>query len=195
MIEYLAGQMVVKKPTHVVVEVGGVAFHVEIPLSTFEQLPASGRVKVFTYLKVSEDAMKLYGFATENERNVFLHLTDSVARLGPSKSLSILSNVSISRLVRCIEEGDVDTLRRIRGIGEKLAQRLVVELKGKLPRDAMDRTPGRIDMGSGSQEVLQALQSLGYQRPECEEALKKVSKTAGKDAKVEEIIRACLGVL
>lgn len=195
MIEYLAGQMVVKKPTHVVVDVGGVAFHVGIPLSTYERLPASGRVKIFTYLKVSDDGMRLYGFATEQERDVFLHLTDSVARLGPAKALSILSNVSISRLVRCIEDEDVETLKRIRGIGEKLAQRLVVELKGKLPLEAMGGTSGRGDLGTDAREILQALQSLGYQRQECEEAMKKISKTVGQDAKVEDVIRACLEAL
>src|SRR5258705_2356146 len=108
MYDHLRGRLVSRKPTHLVIEAGGVGYRIDIPLSTYEAIPISGEVTVYTWLKVGEDALRLYGFATERERDLFQRLVDSVNGLGPARAVAILSNVSVAQLQRAIEEGDVD---------------------------------------------------------------------------------------
>lgn len=186
--EYLKGTLAVRKPSYAVVDVGGVGYRVEIPLSTYEKLPREGSVKLFTYLRVSEDAHRLYGFATERERELFLKLVDGVQQLGPAKAVAILSSAGPDELVRAIEEGDVAFLRNIKGVGEKIANRLIVELRGKLPEAA--------GKGSGSAsltvDAVGALVALGYDRRQAEEAVRRGRKDLAADAPVEEIIRRSL---
>jgi holliday junction DNA helicase RuvA len=186
--EYLNGRLAVRKPSYAVVDVGGVGYRVEIPLSTYEKLPREGAVKLFTYLKVSEDAHKLYGFATEREREIFLKLVDSVQQLGPSKAVAILSSAGPEELVRAIEEGDVGYLKNIKGIGDKIANRLIVELRGKLPEAA--------GKGSGDASLTKdgvgALIALGYDRRQAEDAVRRAQKELGPDAPVEDVIKRSL---
>src|SRR5689334_7061012 len=132
MYDHLRGRIAVRKPTHLVIDVAGVGYRVDIPLSTYEAMPTSGEAMVYTYLKVAEDALRLYGFATERERDLFRRLVDGVSGLGPARAVAILSNISVTELQRAIEEGDAGALKRVRGIGDKLASRLIVELKGRL---------------------------------------------------------------
>src|SRR6185436_21068186 len=134
--DFLNGRLAARKPGYAVVDVGGVGYRVEIPLSTYERLPREGSVRLFTYLKVSDDDLRLYGFSTEHEREIFLRLVDGVQQLGPAKAIGILSSVAPEQLARAIDEEDVAFLRNIKGIGEKIANRLIVELKGKLPSAA-----------------------------------------------------------
>src|SRR3989304_7334359 len=193
MYDYLEGKLVIRKPTYVVLDVNGVGYNITIPISTYEKLRDSGAVKLFTYLKVSEDEMKLYGFISDRERQVFLQLVNSVNRLGPSKAIAILSNVSIDELVKAVEEGDTNFLQRIKGIGNKIAQRLVIELKGKLPY-----LPS-VDVGGVGgraldkmRDAVQALVSLGYERSEADEAVRRAQKECGNDGTLEDIIKKSL---
>ena len=188
MYDYLSGRLAVKKPTYVVIDVNGVGYRVEIPLSTYEKLPREGNVKLLTWLRVSDDDLKLFGFATEQERELFLRLVESVQQLGPSKAIAILSSVSPVELSRAIEEADVVFLRNIKGIGEKIAHRLIVELKGKLPSEA-----GKDDGGpSKSKDATGALVSLGYDRRQAEEAVRRAVKDLKGEATVEDIIKRSL---
>src|SRR5882762_6085442 len=114
MYDHLRGRLASRKPTHLVIEAGGVGYRVDIPLSTYAAIPASGEVTVFTYLKVSEDAMRLYGFATERERELFRRLVEGVTGLGPARAVAILSNIGVADLQRAIEEGDAEALKRVR---------------------------------------------------------------------------------
>jgi Holliday junction DNA helicase RuvA len=186
--EYLSGTLAIRKPSYAVVDVNGVGYRVEIPLSTYEKLPREGKVRLFTFLRVTEDAHRLYGFATEREREIFLKLVDGVQQLGPSKALAILSSAGPEELVRAIEQGDVAFLKNIKGIGEKIANRLVVELRGKLPETA-GKGAGETSL---SRDATGALMALGYDRRQAEEAVRRAQKDLGPDVPVEDIIKRSL---
>ncbi|HVR85723.1 MAG TPA: Holliday junction branch migration protein RuvA, partial [Planctomycetota bacterium] len=157
-------------------------------LSTYEKLPREGVIKLFTFLRVSDDDLRLYGFLTEREREIFLKLIDGVQQLGPAKAISILSSVSPEALSRAIESEDVAFLKNIRGIGEKIAHRLIVELKGKLPSAA-----GKDDGDSStSKDAVGALVTLGYDRRQAEEAVRRALKDVKGGASVEEVIKRSL---
>lgn len=188
MYDYLSGRIAVRKPTYAVIDAGGVGYRVEIPLSTYEKLPRDGQAKLFTYLKVTDDDLRLYGFATEREREIFLRLIEGVQQLGPSKAVAILSSVSAEDLSRAIEEGDVAFLRNIKGVGEKIANRLVVELKGKLPAAA-----GKGEAAASlTKDAVTALQALGYDRRQAEEAVRRAQRDLGGEAAVEDVIKRSL---
>jgi Holliday junction DNA helicase RuvA len=189
MYDYVSGPLVVRKPSYVVVDAGGVGYRLEIPLSTYEKLPREGAVKLFTYLRVSEDDLRLFGFATEREREIFLRLIDGVSQLGPSKAVAILSSASAEDLVRAIEGGDVSFFKGIRGIGERIANRLVVELRGKLPAEA---GKGGAD-SSITKDAVAFLVKLGYDRRPAEEAVGRARKELGSAAAVEDLIKRSLG--
>jgi Holliday junction DNA helicase RuvA len=186
--DYVSGRLAMRKPAFAVIDAGGVGYRVEIPLSTYEKLPREGPVKLYTYLRVSEDAHRLYGFATEREREIFLKLVDGVQQLGPSKALAILSSTNPEDLVRAIEAGDVAFLKNIKGIGEKIANRLIVELRGKLPESA---GKGAED-SSLTRDGVGALVALGYDRRQAEEAVRRAQKDLGPEALVEEVIKRSL---
>ncbi|MBI2899413.1 MAG: Holliday junction branch migration protein RuvA [Planctomycetes bacterium] len=189
MYEYLSGTLAARTPSHVCIDVNGVGYRVEIPLSTYEKLPRSGAVKLHTWLKVSDDALRLYGFATERERDFFVRLVESVGQLGPAKALALLSSTGIDDLTRAIEEGDVATLRRVKGIGEKLASRLVVDLKGKLPADLAGKAAAGTSL---SKDAVTALQGLGYDRSEAEEAVRKALRDLPAEPPLEDVIKRSL---
>ena len=188
MYDFLSGRIAVRKTDYAVLDVNGVGYRIEIPLSTFEKLPREGVVKLFTFLRVSDDDLRLYGFLTEREREIFLKLVDGVQALGPAKAISILSSVSPEALSRAIEEEDVAFLKSIKGIGEKIAHRLIIELKGKLPSSA-----GK-DGGdpSTSKDAVGALVALGYDRRQAEEAVRRALKDVKGEASVEEVIKRSL---
>lgn len=188
MYDYLSGRIAVRKPTYAVIDAGGVGYRVEIPLSTYEKLPREGSAKLYTYLKVTDDDLRLFGFATEREREIFLRLVEGVQQLGPSKAVAILSSVSAEELSRAIEEGDVAFLKNIKGVGEKIANRLVVELKGKLPAAA-----GKGEAAASlTKDAVTALQALGYDRRQAEEAVRRAQRDLGGEAPVEDVIKRSL---
>ena len=188
MFDFLSGRLAVRKPSYAVVDVGGVGYRVEIPLSTFEKLPKEGAVKLYTYLRVSDDDLRLYGFATEGEREIFLKLVESVQQLGPAKAVAILSSVTPEDLRRAIEAGDVGFLKNIRGSGEKIANRLVVELRGKLPEAAGKGA----ETSSLTKDAVGALVHLGYDRRQAEEAVRRAQKDLGREAAIEDVIKRSL---
>lgn len=188
MYDFLSGRLAVRKPGYAVIDAGGVGYKVEITLSTFERLPRDGTVKLYTYLKVADDDLRLYGFLTEREREVFLKLVEGIQQLGPAKAIAILSTVSPEELMKAIDQGDVAFLRRIKGVGEKIANRLIVELKGKLPAEAGMGADG----SSMNEEAVRAMMSLGYDRKPAEEAVRRSVKDLGPKATVEDVIRRSL---
>jgi Holliday junction DNA helicase RuvA len=189
--DFLSGTLAVRKPDHVVIDVGGAGYRVSIPFSTYKKLPRSGAVKVFTYLKVAEDDLRLFGFATEEERQVFLRLVESVPKLGPSKAIAILSSMEVGDLMRAVEEGDADAIRRVPGVGPKIANRLVVELKGRLPEALTSAGEGAVE-ASIVKDAVQALVSLGFDRTTAETTVRKARKGFDGEATVEDLLRKCL---
>ena len=196
MLSHLAGHLVAKNPTYVILELGGVGFRVQIPVSTYELLGDAGlNTKLLTYLHVKEDALELYGFATEEERKLFETLI-SVSGIGPKSALGMLSGMSVDGFRSAVAHNDVDALVGLRGVGLKTAQRLIVELKDKLGGDGAE--VDWVGMGMDSkqsevmEEVVRALMALGYLRREAVEAVRKARKDGPADVSVEQLLRAAL---
>jgi holliday junction DNA helicase RuvA len=173
MIGRLSGTLVEKNPPQILLDVQGVAYEVDVPMSTFYNLPATGeRVALFTHLVVREDAHLLYGFATENERRAFRQLL-KISGIGARTALSVLSGLSVAELAQAVTLQESGRLTRIPGIGKKTAERLLLELKDKLGAD-MTSAVGVNRPPPPSSDVLHALLALGYSDKEAVAAIKQL---------------------
>ena len=187
-----------KQPVLAVIDVNGIGYSINIPISTFERLPAvDSPVEILTHLNVREDEMSLYGFITEEELEMFRHLI-GVSGIGPKVALGILSGAGIPQLKNSVKEGDVDRLTTIKGIGKKTAQRLIVELREKFGGAEDDDQWLRADgedpqVEENMMSAVSALETLGYSRKQAVSAVKRSVKSLGRDAEPEEIIRDALG--
>ncbi|HEY7740689.1 MAG TPA: Holliday junction branch migration protein RuvA [Steroidobacteraceae bacterium] len=191
MIGRLRGRLVRKMPPALIVDVGGVGYELEAPMSTFYRLPETGSdVELHTHLVVREDAHLLYGFATEEERRLFRDLL-RVTGIGPKIGLALLSGIDVDTFLACVEAQDVDALTRIPGIGRKTAERLLVEMRDRIR--ALGELPAggkRLDGAAGAQaQAHAALVALGYRPVEATRLLRSVD---GEDAGTEELIRRAL---
>jgi Holliday junction DNA helicase RuvA len=185
----ITGQLIEKRPPTVVVDVHGVAYEVDVPMSTFFVLPATGStVALHTHLVVREDAHLLFGFGTEEERQVFRQLL-KISGVGARTALSVLSGLSVSELYRAVSAHDGARLTRIPGIGKKTAERLLLELRDRLVGGVEPALPG--SAGSIRGDVLNALSALGYSDKEASAALAKVPP----DIPVPDAIRQALKLL
>ncbi len=195
MIGRLRGTLLEKRPPQLLLDVAGVGYEVEAPMSTFYQLPAVGNeVTLHTHLVVREDAHLLFGFANERERALFRNLI-KVNGVGAKMALAILSGMNAESFARCVQEGDTGSLTRLPGIGKKTAERLIVEMRDRLEAWQADgalpvvmATP----IGSARDEVndaLSALVALGYKPPEASRMVNAID-AEGKNS--EQIIRAAL---
>lgn len=196
MIASLTGTLKTKKPTEVLLEVNGVGFSVTIPFSTFEKLgEVETRVTLLTHLHVREDAMQLFGFATEGERFCF-KLLISINGIGPKIAQGILSGIAVADLKRHIAKENIPALTAIPGVGRKTAERLVIELRDKIGKvDVEGREVLPIQEGEDAlrQEALLALTSLGYNRPVAEKALRQVFNEAkGEKLSLQNLIKRAL---
>ena len=186
-----------KTPTAALVQVGGLTLRLQISVSCFETLPAVGKdVHLLAYLHVREDALQLFGFTDETERGLFENLI-SVSGIGPRLATGILSGATATRLREAIEAGDLEFLVGLPGVGKKLAQRLVVELREKYAPGALTRVPvssgapGALTAGMGG-DAAAALISLGFTRPQAQSAVQEALAELGSDATVESVIRRAL---
>lgn len=194
MIASLTGTLRSKSPTEILVDVNGVGYSVSIPLSTYSRLgEINSSVSLLTYLHVREDAMLLFGFATESERNLF-RLLISITGIGPKTAQGILSGISVAELHQHISAGNVNALTAIPGIGRKTAERLVVELRDKIGRT--DQSPETATGDKSAQvrnEALLALTSLGYNRVSAEKAIRMaLNDGSGAQVSLEELIKKAL---
>jgi holliday junction DNA helicase RuvA len=194
MIAHLRGRLMFKQPQQAIIEACGVGYDVVISVSTFAALPAEGAdVALHIHTHVREDALALYGFLDRGEKRLFERLI-TVSGVGPKLAVTILSGLSAERLVAAIRGQDHGTLIMIPGVGKKLAERLVVELKDKL--EDMAAAPVQREAGPWSEDVLSALVNLGYQRPVAQKA---ISSAVAKDKKIaenfEELFRAALAAM
>lgn len=189
MIGSLHGVITRKTPPQLEIEVGGVGYEIEAPMSTFYTLPGVGeRVRLLTHLVVREDAHILYGFGTNDERALFRSLV-KVTGVGPRIALAILSGVSASAFARCVIEQDTATLTRIPGVGRKTAERLIVEMRDRIDGAAV-ATGGLVAPATGAEgEAFSALVALGYKPAEATRML----KSAGGGTTEERIRRALQG--
>lgn len=191
MIGHLRGRLVRKAPPALIVDVNGVGYELEAPMSTFYRLPEIGKdVELHTHLVVREDAQLLYGFATEDERRLFRDLL-RVTGIGPKIGLALLSGIDVDTFMRCVEGQDVAALTRIPGIGRKTAERLLIEMRDRIR--ALGQLPSsspRFDATAGARaEAYAALVALGYRPVEVNRLLQGVEQ---EGAGTEELIRRAL---
>ena len=196
MIAYLEGKLIEKNPTLLILEVNGVGYAVNIPVSTYGSLVETGQmVKILTYQHVREDELKLYGFSTKPEKELF-ELLIAVNGVGPRMALSILSCISVQEFQRSVLQEDLDVLTAISGVGKKKAQRLIVELKEKLSKvDLGERKDLREEeaiLTPAVDEAALALMSLGYTKVDARRALDKVTEETKEALSVEELIKRVL---
>ncbi|MCX7814521.1 MAG: Holliday junction branch migration protein RuvA [Tepidimonas ignava] len=191
MIGQLSGTLLHKQPPMIVVDCHGVGYEVEVPMSTFCNLPATGQpVVLLTHLVVREDAHILYGFASAPERSAFRELI-KVGGVGPRTALAVLSGLSVAELAQAVAQQQAARLTRIPGIGKKTAERLLLELRGKLAPDLADAGATAAPVGDAHTDIQQALLALGYSEREAAAALKALPADVG----VSEGIKLALKVL
>jgi holliday junction DNA helicase RuvA len=192
MIAHLRGRLLSKQPQQVIVEAAGVGYDVAISVSTYTSLPAEGaEVALHIHTQVREDILALYGFLDRNDKRIFERLI-TVSGVGPKLAITIQSGLPTDRLVAALRAQDHATLTRIPGVGKKLSERLVVELKDKLEDMAM-AAPAVAAAGPAAEDVLSALVNLGYQRPSAQKAIEAaVAKDKGVGEHFDALFRAAL---
>ncbi len=188
MIYNLKGTVELKKESYVVIDVNGIGYKVSMPEATLQDIELNKQVKVFTYMRVSEDEINLYGFLTNEELAMF-ELLISVGGIGSKSALKILSNITPSKFALAVVSNDVGSLKKLPGIGAKTAQRIILELKDKMKteeaiEDDVDTKDFVIE--GNEKDALEALQVLGYQRRDIESVFDKIDT---KGLSVEEIIK------
>ena len=195
MIGFLRGKIINKQPPRLLLDVGGVGYEVDAPMSTFYGLPDVGEdVQLYTHLSVTENSHTLYGFATSAEQHMFRQLI-KVSGIGSRSGLTILSGISVSDFIYCVQNEDTATLVRLPGIGKKTADRLIIEMRDRLdnlivPAKAGETVSVERKASSPKQEATDALVALGYKLPEVTRLLKTISDD--KELGTEDIIRLAL---
>ena len=189
MIGRLTGRLAARNPPQVLLDVGGVGYEVDVPMSTFFNLPALGEpVVLLTHLVVREDAHLLYGFLTEGERGTFRELV-RISGVGPRTALAILSGLSVAELAAAVGRQDGARLVKVPGIGKKTAERLLLELKGKLgPELALPA--GAVALSDAQADIAQALQALGYNEREAQAAIKALPADVGVADGIKQALKA-----
>ena len=189
MIGRITGVLLEKNPPQILVEAGGVGYEVEVPMSTFYTLPTSGeRVTLFTHLVVREDAHLLYGFGTEAERRAFRQLL-KISGVGARTSLAVLSGMSVAELVEAVAAQDSGRLVKVPGIGKKTAERLLLELKGKLGAEALSGVSVNRPRAVAS-DVTHALLALGYSDKEAHLAVKHLPEGLSVSEGIRQALRS-----
>ena len=195
MIHHLRGRLVEKTPTYAVIECAGVGYQVHISLHTFEQLGQEESVLLHTHLVVREDAQLLYGFAHPEERELFLMLL-GVSGVGANTARMILSSMDPNSARNAIQQGDVNAMKSVKGIGAKTAQRIIIDLQDKV--GALGNADGgslNLVNASGNNsrhDALIALTTLGFDRNRCEKTLDQIVKECAADVSVEDLIKHAL---
>jgi Holliday junction DNA helicase RuvA len=191
MYAYIDGKLVFKSPAYVVIDAGGVGYHINISLNTFSALGDAERCKLYTWLHVKEDAHTLYGFADEGERRLFLHLI-SISGIGPNTGRMMLSSITPLEIQTAIVNGNVSLIQRIKGIGPKSAQRIILELQDKLRKEGPD-TLSKVSLNKTvKDEALSALVMLGFARNVAEKALENEMNKNNGELSVEQLIKFAL---
>ncbi len=199
MIARLSGKLIIKRPPLLLIDVGGVGYEVEAPMSTFFELPEPGEtVSILTHLTIRDDAHILFGFATEDERLLFRSLI-KVSGVGPKMALTILSGISAPDFTLYVQSRDATALTRLPGIGKKTAERLVVEMQDRLSEvkgmaTAVGGQSGGVQKTSPAHDAVSALIALGYKRADADKMVKAVAnEEMGSEELIREALKAQLG--
>jgi holliday junction DNA helicase RuvA len=196
MIGHLRGQLLVKKPNVVILDVHGVGYEIHIPLTSFYELPSEGsEVALKIHTHVREDALTLFGFHSQREKDFFLKLI-SISGIGPKLAISILSGAQVEELAQAIADGNLARLTAVPGVGRKTAERLVLELKSQiapfLVSGPVESARDVAKLSALEEDILSALVNLGYPRNSAEKALSAVLRSAECERTFEEILRSTL---
>ena len=195
MIAFLQGNFVQVTPAKLIIDVGGVGYEVNISLHTYESVSKKDKGLLHTYLHITENSQVLFGFYELQEKELFLQLI-SVSGVGAGTARMMLSGMLPEEIIRAIVQGDARQLEQIKGIGKKSAERLVLELKDKLSKIAMNNNPlggfAAVNKSTPHQDAVQALMSLGIQKAIAEKAVEKTVKSEGADLSVEALIKMAL---
>lgn len=194
MIAFLKGRLVHKDPTHVIIDVGGVGYHVNISLATFGDVKEQEAITLFTHLAIREDAHVLFGFSKETEKKLFQQLI-SVNGVGPSTAIVMLSYMNSAELKTAIVQENTAALQSIKGIGGKTAQRVIIELKDKLKKEHWDEAQTPVSIGPHNtlrKEALSALVTLGLPKAAAEKSVDSVLKKSGNTITLEDLVKQAL---
>ena len=194
MISHIEGKLIEKTPTYAVIDCGGVGYILNISLHTFSKIPLGSKdekCRLYAHLTIREDAHVLYGFAEQEERIVFRHLI-SVSGVGASTARMILSSLSPSEVQQAILTSNVSQLKSIKGIGEKSAQRIIIDLQGKLGKEELSANFFHSPNNTTKEEALSALVMLGFAKNAAEKAIEKALKVEGASNSIELLIKAAL---
>ena len=190
MIAHIQGRLVEKTPTDVVIDCGGVGYHINISLHTFSLLPDSENIKLYTYLQIKEDAHSLYGFVEKQERELFKLLL-SVSGVGASTARTMLSSLAPVNIIQAIASNDVATIQGVKGIGAKTAQRVILDLKDKVLKIYDLDDVSMVSNNTNKDEALSALEVLGFARKSAEKVIEKIIREV-PNASVEQLIKQAL---
>lgn len=191
MYDYIDGKLAFKCPAYVVIETNGIGYHINISLHTFSAIQDRERCKLFIWMHVKEDAHTLYGFAEEGERRLFLHLI-SVSGIGANTGRMILSSITPTEIQAAIVKGDVPLIQRIKGIGPKSAQRMILELQDKLKKEGPDSLISMPQLTTAKEEALSALVMLGFNKSSAEKVLVQATNNTSENLSVEHLIKIAL---
>ena len=193
MITHLNGKLVEKNPTHLVIDCHGVGYEVHISLYTFGQIPDQENVRVYTHLQIREDAHQIFGFYTPQERSLF-RLLIGVSGIGASTARSMLSSMEPLQIQQAVLQEDINTIKSIKGIGLKTAQRLILELKDKIQQSDIAAEIPAVLGNTTKEEALSALEVLGYARKASEKIVDQLIQAA-PESSVEQLIKGALNKL
>ena len=194
MIAYLKGKLAFKDPTHLIIDVNGMGYHVNISLSTYSAIKDKEDIFIHTYLHVKEDSHTLFGFTEEGEKNMFLSLL-SISGVGPNTALMIQSSLTAQELQSAILHDDVKTIQGVKGVGAKTAQRIILELKDKMAKLGLVASSEKIASGGYNtlkNEALSALMTLGIAKNAAEKSIDGILKNSGNTITLEELIKRAL---
>lgn len=191
MIAFVRGQLAVKTPARVVVDVNGVGYELQISLNTYSAIQDQSSAQLFTYLHITENAQTLFGFAEQAEKEMFLHLI-SVSGVGAATARMMLSGMRPDEIARAIVQGNTRQLEAVKGIGKKSAERLVVELRDKLGKQSLEQHTAFTAVQSVDGDAVNALVALGIGRAMAEQAVKKTMATEQENTSLEQIIKHAL---
>jgi Holliday junction DNA helicase RuvA len=190
MIAHLQGKLIEKTPTEVIIDCGGVGYHVNISLHTYSLIPQTDTIKLFTYLQIKEDSHTLFGFVEKSEREIFKMLL-SVSGIGASIARTMLSSLDPKQIIQALAVGDVATIQSIKGIGMKTAQRAILDLKDKVLKLYDIDEVSMFQNNTNKEEALCALEVLGFNKKLAEKVVDKIVNL-DSEATVESIIKQAL---
>jgi Holliday junction DNA helicase RuvA len=194
MIAYIDGKLTLKDATYVIIETGGLGYHIRISLNTYSSMREGERCKLHTYLHIKEDAHTLFGFHELSEKKIFLNLI-SISGVGPTTAMMVLSSLGPSEIEQAIINEDVATIQSVKGIGGKTAQRIILELKDKIKKDTLgsdSRSPSQNPYNTLRNEALSALVTLGIARNTAEKSIDSILKKEGNNISLEQLIKLAL---